>query len=239
MSWEKEVEELGRRRKLAEKMGGAEKLKRQKEAGKLNVRERITALVDKGSFRETGQLGGVATYDDKGVLKDFLPSNILFGRAKIEARPVVVQADDFTVRGGAADAALHGKLIQSEKLANEYRMPLVRLIEGTGGGGSVKTLETMGYTYVPEVPGWEVMVDNLSTVPVVALGLGPVAGLGAGRLVMSHYSLLVKSMSQMFVAGPPVVAAVGEKRTKEELGGSGIHAKNGACLPVLPPVVGP
>jgi acetyl-CoA carboxylase carboxyltransferase component len=228
MSWEKEVEELGRRRKLAEKMGGVEKLKRQKDAGKLNVRERVTALVDKGSFREVGQLGGVATYDEKGALKDFLPSNILFGRAKIEGRPVVVQADDFTVRGGAADAALHGKLIQSEKLANEYRMPLVRLIEGTGGGGSVKTLETMGYTYVPEVPGWEVMVDNLSTVPVVALGLGPVAGLGAGRLVMSHYSLLVKGMSQMFVAGPPVVAAVGEHLTKEELGGSHIHAANGA-----------
>jgi hypothetical protein len=102
------------------------------------------------------------------------------------------------------------------------------MIEGTGGGGSVKTLETMGFTYVPEVPGWDLMVDNLSLVPVVALGLGPVAGLGAGRLVMSHYSLLVKGLSQLFVAGPPVVAAVGEKRTKEELGGSHIHAKNGA-----------
>ena len=61
----------------------------------------------------------------------------------------------------------------------------------------------------------------------VALGLGPVAGLGAGRLVMSHYSLLVKGMSQLFVAGPPVVAAVGEHRTKEELGGAAIHAATG------------
>ena len=228
MSWEKEVEELARRRGLAEAMGGAEKLKRQKQAGKLNVRERIAALVDNGSFREAGQLGGVARYDADGELLDVLPSNMLFGRARIEGRPVVVQADDFTVRGGAADAALHGKLIQSEKLAGEYRMPLVRLIEGTGGGGSVKTLEMTGYTYVPEVPGWEYMVDNLATVPIVALGLGPVAGLGAGRLVMSHYSILVKGLSQMFVAGPPVVAAVGEHRTKEELGGSHIHATNGA-----------
>lgn len=228
MSWEKEVEELRRRQKLAEGMGGPEKLKRQKDGGKLNVRERIAGLVDKGSFREVGKLGGVGQYDAKGNLTSFLPANILFGRARIDGRPVVVQADDFTVRGGAADASLHGKLIQSEKLANEYRMPLVRLIEGTGGGGSVKTLETTGYTYVPEVPGWELMVDNLSTVPVVALGLGPVAGLGAGRQVMAHYSVLVKGLSQMFVAGPPVVAAVGENRTKEELGGSSIHAKNGA-----------
>jgi acetyl-CoA carboxylase carboxyltransferase component len=228
MSWEKEVEEIKRRKKFAEGLGGPEKLKRQKAHGKLNVRERIAALVDKGSFREIGQLGGVGQYDAKGNVTGVIPANILFGRARIDGRPVVVQADDFTVRGGAADASLHGKLVQSEKLAGEYRMPLVRLIEGTGGGGSVKTLETTGYTYVPEVPGWEVMVDNLSRIPVVALGLGPVAGLGAGRQVMAHYSVLVKELAQMFVAGPPVVAAVGENRTKEELGGSSIHAKNGA-----------
>jgi acetyl-CoA carboxylase carboxyltransferase component len=228
MSWEKEVEELKRRQKLAEGMGGPAKLKRQREQGKLNVRERIAALVDKGSFREVGKLGGVGDYDAKGNLTGFLPANILFGRARIEGRPVVVQADDFTVRGGAADASLHGKLVQSEKMANEYRMPLVRLIEGTGGGGSVKTLESMGYTYVPEVPGFELMVENLATIPVVSLGLGPVAGLGAGRQVMAHYSVLVKGLAQMFVAGPPVVSAVGEHRTKEELGGSHIHAKNGA-----------
>lgn len=228
MSWEKEVEEIARRKKLALGLGGTEKLKRQKAQGKLNVRERIAALVDKGSFREVGQLGGVGEYDAKGNLTGVTPANILFGRARIDGRPVVVQADDFTVRGGAADASLHGKLYQSERMAGEYRMPLVRLIEGTGGGGSVKTLEKTGYTYVPEVPGWELMVDNLSHIPVVALGLGPVAGLGAGRQVMAHYSVLVKELAQMFVAGPPVVAAVGENRTKEELGGSTIHAKNGA-----------
>jgi propionyl-CoA carboxylase beta chain len=92
----------------------------------------------------------------------------------------------------------------------------------------VKSLETMGHTYIPEIPGWEVMVANMSAVPVVALGLGPVAGLGAGRMVMAHYALLVDGVSQMFVAGPPVVAAAGEVRSKEELGGAAIHAKNGA-----------
>ncbi len=228
MSWEKEVEEIKRRRTLSEAMGGVEKLKRQKAQGKLNVRERIAGLADAGSFREVGQLGGVGEYDAEGNLLSVLPANILFGRAKIDGRPIVVQADDFTVRGGAADASLHGKLVQSEKMAGEYRMPLVRMIEGTGGGGSVKTLEKSGYTYIPEVPGWEVMVDNLARIPVVALGLGPVAGLGAGRQVMAHYSILVRGLAQMFVAGPPVVAAVGEHRTKEELGGSSIHAQNGA-----------
>lgn len=228
MSWEKEVEEIKRRRMLSEALGGPDKVQRQRDAGRLTVRERIAKLIDEGSFREVGQLGGVGEYDESGDLVGVMPANILFGRAKIAGRPVVVQADDFTVRGGAADASLHGKLMQSEKLAGEYRMPLVRLIEGTGGGGSVKTLEKTGYTYVPEVPGWEVMVENLNQIPVVALGLGPVAGLGAGRQVMAHYSVLVRGIAQMFVAGPPVVAAVGETLTKEELGGSRIHAQNGA-----------
>jgi acetyl-CoA carboxylase carboxyltransferase component len=228
LSWKKEVDELKRRQSLAEGMGGAAKLERQKTAGRLNARERIAALADKGSWHELGQLAGFASYDDAGELTAFQPANFLYGRAEIDRRPVVITADDFTVRGGAADAAIHRKLIEAEMLANEYRMPLVRMIEGTGGGGSVKTLESMGHTYVPEIPGWNTMVDNLAEVPVVALGLGPVAGLGAGRMVMSHYSLLVEGLSQMFVAGPPVVAAVGEKRTKEELGGADIHAANGA-----------
>ena len=58
MSWEKEVEELNRRRALAEKMGGAEKLARQKSRGKLNARERLAALLDEGSFREIGKIAG-------------------------------------------------------------------------------------------------------------------------------------------------------------------------------------
>src|SRR3546814_14388558 len=106
-------------------------------------------------------------------------SSDLFGRANIDGRPVVASADDFTVRGGAADAALHRKFIQCEAMAHEYRLPLIRMIDGTGGGGSVRTLEDMGYTYIPHVPGWDQIIANLDTVPVVALALGPTAGLGA------------------------------------------------------------
>lgn len=228
MGWEHEIAELRRRQQLAAQMGGADKLKRQADAGRMHARARIAAVADPGSFHEIGELSGFATYADDGALETVLPANFLFGRAEIDGRPVVLTADDFTVRGGAADAALHRKLVEAERLAAEYRMPLVRMIEGTGGGGSVRSLEMMGHTYVPEIPGWEAMVANLSRVPVVALGLGPVAGLGAGRMVMAHYSLLVDGLAQMFVAGPPVVAAAGEKRTKEELGGAAIHARNGA-----------
>ncbi len=228
MSWQPEIDELRKREALAKKMGGPEKVKRQHDGGKLTVRERIEKLLDPGSFREIGAIAGKAEYNEDGSLKDFSPSNFVCGRGQINQRPVVVGGDDFTVRGGAADASIWEKQVISEQMAGDVRIPIVRLVDGTGGGGSVKTYEMTGRTYVPRNPAWEHVVRNLSLVPTVALGLGSVAGLGAARLVTSHYSLMVKNVSQMFAAGPPVVARLGQPVTKEELGGTQIHARNGS-----------
>jgi acetyl-CoA carboxylase carboxyltransferase component len=227
-TWDPEIAALRERQRIAQEMGGAEKVEIQRSKGKLTVRERIARLLDPQSFRELGSIAGAATYTSEGELQSFSPSNFIFGRGRIEGRPVAVAGDDFTIRGGAADATIHEKQVQAEQMANELRLPLVRLIDGTGGGGSVKTLETSGVTYVPACPGWDWVVANLGTVPVVALGLGPVAGLGAARLVSSHYSVLVRGLGQMFAAGPSLVAAAGRSVTKDELGGAEVHARNGA-----------
>lgn len=226
--WQPELDELAQRTKLAQAMGGPDKVKRQHDAGKLTVRERIDQLLDPGTFREIGSLAGKAGYDDDGTMTEFMPANFVFGRGRIDQRPVVVGGDDFTVRGGAADAAIHEKQVQCEQMAHELRLPLVRLVDGTGGGGSVKTLEHDGRTYVPYIPGWEWVAANMSTVPVVSLALGSVAGLGAARTVTSHYSLMVRGQSHMFIAGPPVVSALGTPVTKDELGGADVHAACGA-----------
>jgi propionyl-CoA carboxylase beta chain len=85
----------------------------------------------------------------------------------------------------------------------------------------------MGYTYVPAVPGYEHIRANLRKVPVVSLALGPCAGLGAARVVASHYSVMVRGLSQVFTAGPAIVAPLGESLDKEGLGGATIHARNG------------
>ncbi len=228
MSWEAEIEELRRREAFAKQMGGAEKVKRQHDGGKLTVRERIDHLLDKGSFHEIGTIAGRARYGDNGELQELSPTNFIFGRGKLDGRPVVVGGDDFTVRGGAADAAIWQKQVMSEQMARELRIPIVRLVDGTGGGGSVRSLETEGRTYVPANPGWDHVVANLGTVPVVSLALGSVAGLGAARTVSSHFSVMVEGISQMFIAGPPVVARAGETLTKEELGGVDIHTRSGA-----------
>jgi acetyl-CoA carboxylase carboxyltransferase component len=229
MTWQPELNELRRRQQLADRMGGPEKIQRQHEAGRLTVRERLAALLDEGSFCEIGALAGTAVYDGDGELASFTPANFVAGTGRIAGRKIVVGGDDFTIRGGAADAAIIGKQIYAEQLANQLRLPLVRLVEGTGGGGSVETLEQTGHTYVPVNPGWDYVVDNLSAVPVVAAGLGPVAGLGAARLCMSHLSILVEGTAQLFVAGPPVVkSGTGEDASKERLGGSRVHAGNAA-----------
>src|SRR3546814_18899331 len=75
-------------------------------------RARLAGMVDDGSFREIGKIAGRGSYDEKGALIDVAASNFIFGRANIDGRPVVASADDFTVRGGAADAALHRKFLK-------------------------------------------------------------------------------------------------------------------------------
>jgi acetyl-CoA carboxylase carboxyltransferase component len=227
MSWKKDIEELKRREALAEQMGGEERVARQKASGKLTARERVDAVLDAGSFHETGKIAGRANYSADNEMADFLPTPFVVGRGLIDGRPVAIQSDDFSVRGGAADAGIWQKLVFAEQMANEYRMPLVRLIDGTGGGGSVKMLEKDPRTYIPQTPGWEWVVTNMATVPVVSLALGPCAGLGAGRVAASHYSVMVQGLSQVFVAGPPVAKAIGEDVDKEGLGGAEINGKNG------------
>ena len=231
MNWKPELDELARREAFAREMGGVDKVKRQHDQGRLTVRERIDKLIDKGSFHEIGAVSGIGEYDSSGELQKLTPANCVFGRARVDGRTVVVVGDDFTVRGGSADASISAKPLMAEEMAHDLRLPIVRIIEGSGGGGSVKTIETKGAANLPGGIGgtrwYRFTTENLSRVPVVALGLGSVAGLGAARLAASHYSIMTRK-SAMFVAGPPVVKALGQDLTKEELGGADIQTRAGA-----------
>jgi acetyl-CoA carboxylase carboxyltransferase component len=230
MNWKPELDDLARREAFAREMGGVDKVKRQRDQGRLTVRERIDKLVDQKSFHEVGAISGIAEYDDNGELTNLTPANCVFGRGKIAGRPVVVVGDDFTVRGGSADASISAKPLMAEEMAHDFRLPIIRVIEGSGGGGSVKTIETKGAANLPGGIGgtrwYAYTTANMARVPVVGLGLGSVAGLGAARLAASHYSVMTKS-SAMFVAGPPVVKRLGQDLTKQELGGADIQTRAG------------
>jgi acetyl-CoA carboxylase carboxyltransferase component len=173
----------------------------------------------------------------------------------VQARRVVVCADDFTSRGGHSDGAIGQKSRYLDELALNMRCPSVRLLDGSSGGGSVASMvpkqETSGQSQVQEssgaiqagrprvsggggsfLPGHlgsSLYAEQLATTPVVNVLLGSVVGLGAAKAVLGHFSVMVRDIAQLFVAGPPVVAhAVGYEVTKEDLGDWRIHCRNGA-----------
>ncbi|HEX3917302.1 MAG TPA: carboxyl transferase domain-containing protein [Caulobacteraceae bacterium] len=225
--WGPELEEIAERKKMALEMGGPERIERQRSQGKLTVRDRIGGLLDEGSFDEIGSISGYAEYGADNKLKKLTPSSFVMGRGLIDGRPVMVGGNDFTVRSPGGDPGAGRKSFVVERLATELRLPLVRLIDGFGG--SVRTQDSIGRTYIPDNPGWREILDNLATVPVVSLGLGAIAGLHTVRLVASHYSVMVAESSHMFMAGPPVMARLGQTFTKEELGGAELQARAGSA----------
>lgn len=224
MTWQPEVDELERRRGMAHAMGGPEGIARQHAQGKLTVRERIDALADPGSFREFGELIGHATYED-GALASFRPKASVEGFCELDGRKVIVSGGDFTVRGGSGGSREGGMGAEpgSTRRALEWRIPYVRLLDAAGG--SVRTFDEMGRTYLPDGNAWTYLdVELLSAVPVVSAVLGSVAGLPAVNACMAHFNLMVRGTAQLFPGGPPVVkAALGYDITKEELGGAQIH----------------
>src|SRR5205809_197105 len=179
---------------------------------------------------ELGAAVGSLLEGADGELKNLTPANCVFGRGRIDGRTVVVVGDDFTVRGGSADASISAKPLMAEEMAHDFRLPIIRLIEGSGGGGSVKTIETKGAANLPGGIGgtrwYWYTTANMARVPVVGLGLGSVAGLGAARLAATHYSVMTKD-SAMFVAGPPVVKRLGQDLSKQELGGADLQTRAG------------
>src|SRR5689334_11042965 len=224
MSWSAEIDEIHRRRRLAEECGGTEAVARHHAEGKLTVRERIARLLDAGSFQEVGKLAGHAEYDENGVLKVFTPHPYVAGIGKIDGRPVAVGGEDYTIRGGSGSGSGRRKGGQGgfiEDLAARYRVPLVNLIDGVGG--SVESIEKRGHATFPGAgqDGFERSVELLGIVPVVSAVMGTAAGGPSGRAMLSHWSIMVKGSSQIFAAGPPVVErAYGEKVDKEALGGA-------------------
>lgn len=228
---------------------------RQRNRGKLTCRERIELLLDRASFREVGSITGFASYDEDGNIEAFTPSNHVGGWGKIETRSTVVCADDFTSRGGHSDGAIGEKSVYLDRLSIELQVPSIRLLDGSSGGGSVAAMvpqqkdagesrakesqgaikagrprvATGGGSGLPGHLGSSMLAKQLSSVPVVNVLLGSVVGLGAAKAVLGHFSVMVRDIAQLFVAGPPVVQhAMGYDISKEELGGWHIHCRNGA-----------
>lgn len=189
---------------------------RQKQAGKLWVRERVLQLLDKDSFREVGSVSGTVKWQklepsqSKGKKEEpasYIPSNNVQGFGLLRGRKVLFTADDFSIRAGHADGALAEKSIYMEKLAVALRLPIIKLVDGSSGGGSVTTIQKEGYSYIPPMPSFNHVVQQLNMgIPNLGAVLGPAIGLGAARVVSCHFSVMAADVGALFNAGPKVVA---------------------------------
>lgn len=223
--WSKELGELQLRRRQAVAMGGPEALAKLNARGIMNVRQRLEALFDPGTFREMGRITGKGRYTKEGFFEGLSPVNAIIGTGKIASRKAVVSADDYTIRAGSSEATISDKWIYAERLALDLKLPIVRLVDTAGG--SVKLLEQSGHSKIPGYPTWPV-TQLLKTVPVVGVALGACAGLGAIKVLMSHFSVMVRDQAQVFAAGPPVVKqAYGIDINKNDLGGYKVHRQSG------------
>jgi acetyl-CoA carboxylase carboxyltransferase component len=230
MSWKSEVDGIGERRRRAGELGGTEAVGAQRERGRLTVRERIDRLLDAGSFREQGPIAGHAEIGEDGALRSFTPANYVLGLGKVDGRPCVVGGEDFTQRGGSPSPAGLRKSVFAETLAVQYRLPLVRFLEG--GGGSVTGSGGKGSrpagdpVFAP--PRFRSIMEIMATAPVVSAALGAVAGFPAARLVASHFSVMTRHTAQVLIGGPALVErALGRSLTKDELGGAKVHMRSG------------
>jgi acetyl-CoA carboxylase carboxyltransferase component len=176
-------------------------------------------------------LTGTARYEGSELVA-FTPKGSVVGTAKLDGRKVIVNAGDFTVRGGSAggDRGSMGQELSSTQRALEWRLPYIRLLDAAGG--SVRSFEHIGRTYLPDGNAWTIDdVQLMSVAPVVSAVMGSVAGLPAIQACLAHFSLMVRGISQLFPGGPPVVkAALGYDITKEDLGGEHIHVRESGCI---------
>ncbi len=229
MSWKEEVDKINERRALAKQQGGEESIRKHHDKGRLTIRERIALVSDAESFQEHGQITGATETDEDGNVTGFTPANYVIGLAKVGGRRVAVGGEDFTLKGGSPNAAGLRKSVYAEELALQYQVPLIRLLEG--GGGSVRGSKKGGAPAGDPVfsnPRFASIANVMGVVPVASAALGPVAGFPAARLVASHFSVMTEKTAQVLIGGPALVErALGEKLTKEELGGVQVHLKNG------------
>jgi len=213
--WDDLLDDLKRRTDAATAMGGPERLARQAAKGRLNARERVARLCDEGTFKEIGALGaGSHPGGGAPVPGDALVSGV----ARVDGRPVVVLAEDFTVQGGSIGHVNAAKRLRLAMLAQQERIPLLLLLDGAGERAS-NIFER--YPFAPN--DLQIVADLQGQVPVITVVLGVSAGHGALTGVFADLIIMTESAS-LFAAGPPVVrAALGVQVTAEELGSGRLH----------------
>jgi propionyl-CoA carboxylase beta chain len=213
------LEQLEQRRVVARLGGGQKRIDAQHAKGKLTARERVSVLLDAGSFEEFDMfVEHRAT--DFGMAEQRIPGDgVVTGWGTVNGRKVFVFAKDFTVFGGSLSEAHANKIIKLQDMALKNRAPIIGLYDAGGARIQEGVAALGGYA--------EVFQRNIlasGVIPQISVIMGPCAGGDVYSPAMTDFIFMVKDTSYMFVTGPDVVKTVtNETVTAEELGGARIH----------------
>lgn len=220
MSQNKNQELIERREKSL--IGGGEKrIEKQHEQGKLTARERVTLLLDEGSFHEIGQfVEHRAT--SFGLDKNKIPGDgVVTGYGTVHGRLVYVFSQDFTVLGGSLSETHAAKICRIMDMAMQNGAPLIGLNDSGGARIQEGVVSLAGYA--------DIFYRNTrasGVIPQISVIMGPCAGGAVYSPALTDFIIMVEETSYMFVTGPNVVKTVThEEVSSEELGGAKAHAE--------------
>ena len=226
MGLKENLERIGELSRQAELGGGAERLKRQRESGRMTARERIEFLLDAGTFAELDKFK-THRCTDFGMDKKKIPGDgVVTGYGTIEGRQVCIFSQDFTVIGGSLSGAYAEKVVKVMDLSMKIGCPMIGLNDGGGARIQEGVVSLAGYA--------DIFLRNVlssGVVPQISAIMGPCAGGGVYSPAMTDFIVMVRDTSYMFITGPDVVKnATHEEVTMQELGGADTHAnRSGVC----------
>ena len=218
--------ELEARREAARMGGGAARIQRQHEKGKLTARERIELLLDEGSFEEYDMFVEHQC-SDFGMEKQKVPGDgVVTGQGTVNGRLVYVFSKDFTVFGGSLSRAHAAKIVKVQKFAAQNGAPVIGMFDAGGARIQEGVDSLAGYA--------DIFMENVlssGVIPQISVIMGPCAGGDVYSPAMTDFIFMVKDTSYMFVTGPDVVKTVtNEDVSQEDLGGARGHtAKSGVA----------
>jgi len=222
---QEKVAELQKRTSKAMLGGGAERLEKQRQGGKLTARERVEALVDPESFEETGLFAEHRATLFGMAGKDFPADGVVTGAASVNGRLVHLASQDFTVSGGSAGEVHSIKVAEIMEMSLKTGSPFV-FINDSGGARVQEGIDSLsGYGKVFYT---NVMLSG--AVPQISLICGPCAGGAAYSPALTDFIIQTRQ-AQMFITGPQVIKGVtGENVTAEQLGGAEAHMANSGVI---------
>jgi acetyl-CoA carboxylase carboxyltransferase component len=215
------VADLRERLARAAAGGGEEAARRQREQGKLPVRERVERLLDRGTpFLEIGALAASGMYDDAAPA-----AGLVTGIGRVRGREVMVVANDPTVKGGTYFPLTVKKHLRAQEVAEENRLPCVYLVDSGGAFLPLQADVFPDRDHFGRIFYNEARMSALG-IAQVSVVLGSCTAGGAYVPAMSDEAVIVKGRGTIFLGGPPLVkAATGEEVSAEDLGGADVHCR--------------